>query len=326
MELAVGLFILSAAVLALRNPWIHSTSTTTTKTISTISRQQQQQQQLESSLRIRDRQWGKDFDGYATITNKYKVLQRFPHDRQDYTQGLQWHNQRLVESTGMYGQSQVKIWNPFATATTNNNDKNSYHVDNVINLDAKYFGEGLCWFQDAMGRDRYIQLTWQEQTAFVYDTHLQLEHQFKYTTQTTEGWGITFDPFEQVFYVSDGSDTIVVWDLNFERQRSFRVTLDLRGQAKHQEDSYLRLINELEWDINDQTLLANVWFQDVIVRIHPMTGQVLQIWDFSKLYTDRDGTAEVMNGIAHYQANQWWITGKYWPFLYLVELDSRRLL
>jgi glutamine cyclotransferase len=239
-------------------------------------------------------------------------LQRFAHDPTAFTQGLQWHNNRLVESTGMNGQSQVRIYDPRRGSTT----------DQAVDLDANYFGEGLCWFQNANGRDRYIQLTWMDRTAFVYDAEtLQVVRTFNYTTTTNEGWGITFDPKEQVFFVSDGSDTIQVWNLTFHEIRSFRVSILLYDQQLNKKP-YLSLINELEWDPNDETILANVWFQNAIVRIHPQTGQVLEVFDLSYLYPDRTPEADVMNGIAHYQGNQFWVTGKYWPYLYLVELGN----
>jgi glutamine cyclotransferase len=61
---------------------------------------------------------------------------------------------------------------------------------------------------------------------------------------------------------------------------------------------------------------------NAIARIHPRTGQVLHVYNFSKLYTDRAHKADVMNGIAMHSAEEktWWITGKYWPNLYLVKL------
>lgn len=251
-----------------------------------------------------------DFNGYAKVTNKYRLIQTYDHDPKSFSQGLQWHNNRIVESIGHYGQSLVRVWDPTAP-----NIEDS--IDKERQMDDKYFAEGLCWYQDVDGNDRYIQLTWREQTAFVYDTDLNVLHSFQYSTKTTEGWGITFDPREKLFYVSDGSDYIFVWDLQFQEVRRFRVSLMLENGS--QGSPYLKLLNELEWDPNDQTLLANVWFQNAIVRIHPQSGQVLQAYDLSTLYMNRDPSADVLNGIAHYQGNQWWITGKLWPNIYLVE-------
>ena len=309
MGFMVGFIVIVAIVFAIqkKQQYHHSygsgpTSFATPTTTSTTN---------DGKMSLLDQKWG-DFDGHATITNQYKVLQRFAHDTTSFTQGLQWHNDRLIESTGMKGESQVRVYDPRRGST----------MEQVVDVQEDYFAEGLCWFQNTEGQDRYIQLTWMEQTAFVYDADtLEVVKTFNYTTTSKEGWGITFDPQEEVFYVSDGSDTIHVWNLNFTEIRSFRVSILLMDQ-KLNSKPYLSLINELEWDPNDQTILANVWFQNAIVKIHPYTGQVLRVFDLSTLYTDRTPDADVMNGIAHYKDNQWWVTGKYWPYLYLVELPN----
>ena len=254
--------------------------------------------------------------GIAKITTQYKVIQRFPHDPKAFCQGLQWHNHHLIESTGMYGESQVRRWNPWNYTNSTNT---------TISMDPSQFGEGLCWFRDPhTGTDRYIQLTYHEQTAWIYDQDLHMVDSKSYTTTTGEGWGITFDPHEQVLYVTDGSTTILVWNLECQELRRFSVTVQLPW---HDERQPLGRINELEWDVNDHTILANVWFQNVLVRIDPRTGYVLEVMDLTHLYpleerqqTLTSNPEAVMNGIAHYhEHNQWFVTGKYWPYLYLIE-------
>lgn len=189
----------------------------------------------------------------------------------------------------------------------------------TVTLDDNFFGEGLTWYQDRNGNDRYVQLTWKEQTAFVYETErLRLVQSFNYIRQTTtnEGWGITFDPVEKVFYVSDGSHYIHVWDLDFRLVRKMEVTWkDSATSTGAQVDN----LNELEWDPITGTILSNVWFQDYIVRIWPGTGKVIQAYDMSQL---ESGGGDVLNGIAHHSANKWWITGKQWTNLYLIEFNE----
>eukprot|EP00980_Cylindrotheca_fusiformis_P017337 scaffold5380_cov131-Cylindrotheca_fusiformis.AAC.14 len=249
-----------------------------------------------------------DFVGFATITKAYKVLKTLDHDPSAFTQGLQVHNNRLVESTGMYGESLIRIWDP---------DTGQVFQETPF-LDKQYFGEGLSHYQDEAGNDRYVLLTWREKTGFVYDTDLNLLDSFQYETETDEGWGITFDPTKKVFYVSDGSAYIHVWDLNFQEITRFIVTYQLpRAPGKIQNLNHL---NELEWDPADGTILANVWYQNILVRILPGTGQVVQIYDLADLYTDRSEKADCLNGIANQGGNRWWLTGKWWPHIYLVEL------
>jgi glutamine cyclotransferase len=246
-----------------------------------------------------------DFDGVASVTSNYNILQVFDHDPTAFTQGLYYHNQLLVESTGNYGKSLVRIWDP----------ETGQVIRQTPLLDSAYFGEGLAWYRDANGNERYIQLTWQEQTAFLYDTELSLLDSFKYQTTTTDGWGITFDPLEQVFYVSDGSAYIHVWNLEFQEIRRFRVTRQ-DSQDSSSGTREISDINELEWDPTDGTILANVWYKDFIVRIWPQTGQILQVYDLGAL---ESGGGNVLNGIAYHSNNTWWITGKLWSNLYLIE-------
>jgi glutamine cyclotransferase len=247
-----------------------------------------------------------DFDGVASVTSNYNILQVFDHDPTAFTQGLYYHNQHLVESTGSYGKSLVRIWDP----------ETGQVIRQTPVLDSAYFGEGLAWYRDANGNERYIQLTWQKQTAFVYDTELSLLDSFKYQTSTTEGWGITFDPLEQVFYVSDGSAYIHVWNLQFQEIRRFRVMRQDSQDSSTSSTREISDINELEWDPTDGTILANVWYKDFIVRIWPQTGQILQVYDLGAL---ESGGGNVLNGIAYHSNNTWWITGKLWRNLYLIE-------
>eukprot|EP00526_Cylindrotheca_closterium_P016744 CAMPEP_0113603596 /NCGR_PEP_ID=MMETSP0017_2-20120614/1359_1 /TAXON_ID=2856 /ORGANISM="Cylindrotheca closterium" /LENGTH=337 /DNA_ID=CAMNT_0000511991 /DNA_START=21 /DNA_END=1031 /DNA_ORIENTATION=- /assembly_acc=CAM_ASM_000147 len=233
------------------------------------------------------------FDGVATITKAYRVLKMVDHDPTAFTQGLQVHQNHLVESTGLYGESLVRIWDPHTGIIAKETPK----------LDEKYFAEGLTHYQDENGDDRYILLTWKEQTAFIYDMDLNVINSFEYETKTKEGWGITFDPVQKVFFVSDGSSHLHIWNLNFEEIRRFSVSYQVDPAAADRME--VMYINELEWDTTDGTILANVWFQNVILRIDPGNGQVLQIYDLSDLYVDRAETADCLNGIAHQGGNQW---------------------
>lgn len=247
------------------------------------------------------------FDGVATVTSNYNILQVLDHDPTAFTQGLYYHNDLLVESTGLYGQSLVRIWDP----------QTGQVIRETPVLDDAYFGEGLTWYRDANGNELYIQLTWQEQTAFLYTTELTMIDSFKYQTTTMDGWGITFDPVEEVFYVSDGSAYIHVWNLNFQETDKFRVTRQnsVDGPAFDIND-----LNELEWDPTDGTILANVWRENIVVRILPETGQIVKVYDFGAL---ESGGGNVLNGIAFHSNNTWWITGKRWRNLYLIEfLDA----
>ena len=90
----------------------------------------------------------------------YKVLNVFPHDTSSYTQGLEYHNGRFLESTGEYGASTLR-WV----------ELQSGKALEKINIDKQYFAEG-----STLIGDKIIMLTWQENIGFVYDAK-SLKHQ-----------------------------------------------------------------------------------------------------------------------------------------------------
>jgi glutamine cyclotransferase len=252
----------------------------------------------------------------ANMGEYYKVLEVIAHDPQAFTQGLEYDplHGYFVESTGGYGTSDVRLWKTDGTLV------------NQHKLDEKYFGEGLCVYHNATSKfhpERILQLTWKEQTAFIYDLKtLELLEEFSYKTSTSEGWGIAYDAERHEFYVSDGSEYIHVWNADtLEELRKFPVTWRRHITDDSRTSQHL---NELEWDAQTRTLLANVWYQNVILRIDPMAGQVLTIYDFTELYpmADRTPQSDCLNGIAwaNRDNGEVWVTGKWWPHMYRVQL------
>src|SRR3954453_14903095 len=83
----------------------------------------------------------------------FRVPNTYPHDRQAFTQGLQYIDGVLYEGTGQNGQSGIR--------------KVKLETGEVLQrqpLDARYFGEGI-----TVWRDTIVQLTWQSEIGFVYD-------------------------------------------------------------------------------------------------------------------------------------------------------------
>src|ERR1700689_5740790 len=83
----------------------------------------------------------------------YKIVHVYPHDRNAFTQGLEYRGGFLYEGTGLNGKSSLRKVNP-----------ESGKVLQEIRLDSKYFGEGI-----TLLGDRIVELTWQSQQGFVYD-------------------------------------------------------------------------------------------------------------------------------------------------------------
>lgn len=214
-----------------------------------------------------------------------------PHDTAAFTQGLVYHAGALYESTGRYAQSSVRKLDP-ATG----------EVLRRVDLPPEYFGEGL-----ALLDGKLFQVTWREQTGFVYDVEtLERVGTFSYDG---EGWGLTTDGTHLV--LSDGSDR-----LRFLDPGTFAVvrTLEVKDAGR-----FVDKLNELEWV--DGEIWANLFQTTRIARIDPATGQVKGWIDVGSLVPPAllgDHEA-VPNGIAYdAEGGRLFLTGKLWPVIYQV--------
>lgn len=252
----------------------------------------------------------KQFDIHDVFGNKYEVLEVIPHDTKAFTQGLSYHDGVLYEGTGMHGESQLRKLDP-----SNGNVLQSH------SMDKRYFGEGIAHFKNKDGADRIIQLTWREKAGFIYDANtLDVLEEFTFSTASSEGWGITFDAGSNEFLVSDGSSLVLVWDgSTLEEKRRIEVKIpraDDNGDISWHPVKYL---NELEWVRG--RILANVWYQDVLLSINPQTGRVEKVWDFSDLYKPRRAGADCFNGVSVSGVDgELFVTGKNWPHIYRIKL------
>ncbi|MEI7634816.1 MAG: glutaminyl-peptide cyclotransferase [bacterium] len=224
-----------------------------------------------------------------------QVIGKHPHDRQAFTQGLVIQDGAMFESTGLYGRSTVRQVDP-----------NTGGVINQVSLQPDLFGEGL-----AATGNRLVQLTWREGTAIVYDIATLREtarHHYK-----GEGWGLCHDG--KRFIMSDGSAV-----LQFRDTQTFDVTGTLTATLR---GTPLSGLNELEYAGN--CLYANIWGDDRIVRIDPLSGAVTAEIDASGLLQPNERTqADVLNGIAcDPSRGTFFITGKLWPAIFEVRFVNK---
>jgi glutaminyl-peptide cyclotransferase len=226
----------------------------------------------------------------------YRVIKSFAHDPDAYTQGLFYKDGVLYEGTGQKGSSSIRKV-----------ELETGKVLQSVNLDSKYFGEGIVLFNN-----KIYQLTWTSQVGFVYDfTSFGQISTFTYPTQ---GWGLTTNGKELI--MSDGSNTIHFMDPdNFTEVRHIEV---------YDNNDAVDALNELEYIDGD--IYANVYQTDRIVIINPETGMVKGTIDFAGLLknSDRTSDVDVLNGIAWDGAGKrLFVTGKLWPKLYQVELEGK---
>jgi glutaminyl-peptide cyclotransferase len=233
----------------------------------------------------------------------YEIVKEYPHDHTAFTEGLQFVEGFLYESTGKYKESEVR--------------KTELETGKVLQrtkMGDQYFGEGL-----AVLNGKIYQLTYQEHVGFIYDLKT-LKQTGTFTFPNKEGWGMTTDGTHLVY--DDGGHILYFMDPNtFEIVKSVEVR-DERGQV--------HALNELEYIKG--FIYANQWQTDYIYKINPATGKVVgraNLFDLRQKVgipypLVNDETApEVMNGIAYDAAgNRIFVTGKNWPKLIEIKLDN----
>jgi len=227
---------------------------------------------------------------------KYKIVNTYPHDTKAFTEGLEFHDGTLYESTGQKGDSYFRSV-----------DYKTGKVIKQVDLPKEYFGEGITFING-----KIFQLSWQENTGFIYDAKtLKLEKTFKYDKEI-EGWGMTNDG--KYIYRSDGTEKI--WKMDPETQKLIDYINVYSGTSK------IKAINELEY-INGK-FYVNVWQKDAIAIVNPTSGAVEGILNMSDLRKFiKHPQAEVLNGIAYNpQTKTIFITGKYWEKMFEITVSE----
>jgi glutaminyl-peptide cyclotransferase len=224
-----------------------------------------------------------------------RVVKEYPHDSTAFTQGLEFHNGFLYESTGEYGQSTLRK----VSLETGKTVKK-------IALAPTYFGEGLTLLDG-----KIYQLTWTTKKGFVYDAQTFRETgQFSYDT---EGWGLTNDGHSLI--LSDGTNQI-----HFLDPQTFRTTKSIEVYAGSEAVANL---NELEYV--DGLIYANIWHAPKIAKIDPQSGEVKAWVDLSALERKNENGGEgVLNGIAYdAEGHRLFVTGKDWAKLFQIEIEKK---
>jgi len=219
---------------------------------------------------------------------RYEIINTYPHDSTAYTQGLQYTDGMLYETTGLKGASTLRTV-----------DLKSGKVIKSKKLGDSYFGEGM-----TLAGDRIYVLTYQQNTCFVFDRHsFELMKTFNYD-QPREGWGLTYDG--KALIKTDGSNVLYFID-----PKTFHVThtvpvFDNKGPVLQ--------LNELEYI--DGKVYANIYQEDYVVVINPLNGVVESKINLIGIYNHKPEDNE-LNGIAYNKRDSTlYITGKMWPYLF----------
>ena len=221
----------------------------------------------------------------------YTVVNTYPHDDEAFTQGLLYSDGALLESTGLWGESTLRR----VVLETG-------QVVQSIDLHPGVFAEGL-----ALWQDRLLQLTFQQSTCVIWDADtFAAIGTFAYAGQ---GWGLTHDGRRLI--MSNGSSALTFRDPDTFAAIDSVVVTDAGAPVD--------MLNELEWIRGE--VFANRWLTDRIARIDPDTGDVIAWIDLAGLLDPVPPGADVLNGIAWDDGGErLFVTGKYWPSLFEIEL------
>jgi glutamine cyclotransferase len=231
------------------------------------------------------------------VDYRYRVIQQFPHDEEAWTQGLVYEKGVMYESTGLEGKSSLRIV-----------DLKSGIPTRRINLEEQFFAEGI-----ALLRDQIFQVTWTSQVGFIYDKRsLEVIRKFNYPIK--QGWGLTTG--ENRLIMSDGSAQLYFLEPEYFTQSDQIEVFDNKGMVNN--------LNELEY-IHGK-ILANIWYKSIIVIIDPVSGKITGQIDLKELIPPscKGDSNKVLNGIAYNSQNgHIYVTGKYWPVLYELEITPK---
>ena len=227
---------------------------------------------------------------------RFEVTGKIVRSEVGFTQGLEWRDGKLFESTGAVGnRSGLSTIAPDGTVTRLRDDG------------TRYFGEGLTILNDEI-----YQLTWQEREVFVYDLAGQRKRSLR---NPREGWGLTNDGTSLIF--SDGGPSFYFADpAGFTVKREVKIKTDRPGDVIG--------LNELE--LVDGKLYGNLFQTQTIVRIDPESGCIEARANMGSLWrsmTDADkrqvsDEQNVLNGIAYDKATgMFYVTGKRWRTIFV---------
>ena len=226
---------------------------------------------------------------------RYRIVQTLKHSTNVFTQGLSIEGDLLWESSGLYRRSFLQLRSKGSLVPIA-----EFHYPN------RHFAEGIAVYGDYL-----YGLTWKSGSVYRWHKHdLQLNKRFSIEG---EGWGMA--RWKEHLVTSNGSDILSFRDpQNLKTKRRIAVRLGLRPVYS---------LNDLSSD--GTGIWANIWQDNQLVRINPETGNVTGVLILDKLTeANQQGSYEnVLNGVAwDSSTGTLWVTGKHWPKMYQLKIQS----
>jgi glutamine cyclotransferase len=232
--------------------------------------------------------WPDSFQRYS-----YRIVNRFDHALDAYTQGLVYEDGFLYEGTGLHGESSVRQV-----------ELETGEVIRRFDMATDHFGEGITIVGDSV-----IQVTLNSFKGFIYGIE-ELDSIGEFHCPYFS-WGLTDSGGSLI--LSNGTDTL--FHLSSDTFEETGITV-VTSDSVDVDD-----LNELEY-IRGR-VFANVYGSYDILIIEPLTGAVtgrLNLHGIREGFGPAPG-AGVLNGIAYDPgADRIFVTGKNWPDLFEIEL------
>src|SRR6185369_14034105 len=179
----------------------------------------------------------------------FRVVEVFPHDPNESTEGLFYLGGFLYESSGQTNANAISNLRKVDIAT-------GVPVKNV-ELDPSIFAEGIAPWNNSI-----FMVTYQNYETLVFDINDLTRRKGSFKNQT-EGWGLTEDGTNLI--MSDGSPTIRFFDpASFSQTKSIQVK---NGNVPWPGANELEYVNGEIW--------ANLDGRNQIARISPSDGTIL---------------------------------------------------
>lgn len=242
----------------------------------------------------------KVLSGTAPEIYTYEIVNEYPHDLNAFTQGLEFYNDTLYESTGSGGNAKSFI------------RKIDYKTGKVLqqkDLAKNYFGEGI-----TILNDKLYQLTWRSSIGFVYQlSDFKELNSFQYG-ESKEGWGLCNDG--KMIYKSDGTEKIWLLDPETLTEVSHIETVTNK--------SIFNKANELEYV--DGKIYANVWQKESMMIIDAESGAIVGVINMAGLKNKvkKHENLDVLNGVAYNPTTDtFFVTGKNWDKLFEIRIKKK---
>ena len=231
------------------------------------------------------------FPGVSLV--RPSIIRVLQHDSEAHTQGLVWHEGRLIEATGLVGQSSLRVLDPENGAILNSRSVSEHWLEGIAAID-----------------ETIVALTYTSELALRFSLpDLMLVDQTPYKG---EGWGLASDG--QSLFMTNGSARIA--NVNRAFQPLDMTELSHAGRA-------LTGLNDLE--VRGEWFYVQLPFDSILLEVSKKTGRLNRIIDCGEVVrrSGRRSFQDAFNGIAYRRTTgTFFVTGKHWPHLFEIAIPA----